>query len=466
MFFAKQIDNNIYIVFQDTSIESKDLFQYIQKELPALGKKTFGKIKDFLEKNSVIDDNARRQKTYISHLKTYIDIVDEKTPLSLHIHVIPKDFEIIYQDTDENTEKNIDFFQQFSFDVFKSYAQLTDENQKDFEIYKASKGRTFLEYEFDFYLKKLNTLYDYLLNYKRTLKDMIIVSDKKIGIEIDDLNRLESDKLKTYQFVKTSHQSDLIIFIFSLIEYLKDKRLFIFASHRENQKLLKTIAKIDNFLKKISSSKHIKKESINSKNLKSFFARYKNSKEIQKNQSIYQILEDIFYSQLEKDSFIFKTIDMTKMFEEVVKIRLKHTYGEEFVNIGDESKKTFIGNDKTELENRKYLLDQNTLPQYPDFIIKEDEIFHIVDAKYKTKNSLYKDSNAFRQVIVYAKLFNKRADQTTIMKLLIYAQKKRIDIDTYAGLETDLEVLPLSSDMHQEQLFDGTVSVKGISVFR
>jgi len=466
MFFAKQIDNNIYIVFQDTSIESKNLFRYIQKRLPALGKKTLGKIKDFLEKNSVIDDNARRQKTYISHLKTYIDIVDEKTPLSLHIHVIPKDFEIIYQDTDENTEKNINFFQQFSFDIFKSYAQLIDENHKDFEIYKASKGKTFLEYEFDFYLKKLNTLYDYLLNYKRTLTDMIIVSDKKIGIEIDDLNRFESDKLKIYQFVKTSHQSDLIIFIFSLIEYLKDKRLFIFASHHENQKLLKTIAKIDNFLKKISTSKHIKKESINSKNLKSFFARYNNSKEIQKNQSIYQILEDIFYSQLEKDSFIFKTIDMTKMFEKIVELRLKQTYGEEFVNIGNEWKGTFIGKDKAELEARKYLLDEKALPQYPDFVIKQEEFFHIVDAKYKTEDSLNKDSNAFRQIIIYAKLFNKTIDQANIIKLLIYALKKRIDIDRYTDLEPNIERLPLEEKTQKENIFDGTIKVKGISVFK
>lgn len=466
MFFAKKVNNNIYIVFQDTSAESKELFQNIQKELPTLGKKTLEKIKKFLETNNVIDDNARRQKAYISHLKTYIDIVDEKTPLSLHIHVIPKDFEINIQDIDENIDKNIDFFQRLSFDIFKSYVQLTDENNRDFEIYKASKGTTFIEYEFDFYLKKLNMLYDYLLNYKRTLRDMIIVSDKKIGIEIDDLNQLESDRLKIYQFVKTVHQRDLIIFIFSLIEYLKEKRLFIFASHLENHKLVKTIAKIDNFLKKISTSKHIKKDPINLNNLKSFFARYKNSKEIQKNQSLYHILEDIFYSQLEKDSFIFQTIDMTKMFEKVVEIRLKQTYGEKFVNIGDESKGTFIGNDKVELETRKYLLSENTLPQYPDFVIKQEEIFHIVDAKYKTEDSLYKDSNAFRQVIVYAKLFNKTIDQANVIKLLIYAKIKSIHIDSYTSLEPDIEKLPPEETKYQENVFDGIIYIKGISVFK
>jgi len=467
MFFAEQIDNNIYIGFQDTSLESKELYKNIKNKLYKPSKTTLEKIKEFLEKNEAIDSNARRQKNYISHLKTYIDIVEDKQSLVLNIYVMPKDLDVVCEDfyNKNDLEDNIKKYEYLSFEVFRLYNELMESKKKNFNAFDAMKGKNFVDYEFDFYLNKLNELYNYLLNYKRTLKDKIIVSDKKVGIEIEDLTRLEANKLKIYQFVKVPHQNDLIIFIFSLIKYLKDKRLVAFEKHCEIKKLNKVIDKINDFLRKISTSKHIHTETIRQKTLNDFFTRYKNSKEIQKNLIIYQILEVIFSSQLKNSAFIFQTIDMAKMFEQVVENSLISEFGNECLNIGDETKKCFTGPNKEELEKRKYLLDNKTLPQYPDFLVKENNTYHIVDAKYKTEAKLWKDSNAFRQIIVYAKLFNKGIAVSDTEKRLVFAKVKKVDLKSFTNLHLNVDY---NQDLHvyNEYVFDGKITIQGIPIFK
>lgn len=432
MFFAKQVNNNIFIAFQDTSKQSKELYKSIKNQLPNLCKATYENIKEFLDKNELIDSNARRQRNYISHLKTYINIVNGKNSVILNIYVIPKDLDITLSDDDSI---NITKFEKLSFDIFRCYNKLINNKKQKLNLLDESYGNNFIDFELNFYIKKLNQLYDYLLNYKRSLKDKIIVSDKKIGIEIDELNQLEPNKLKIYQFVKVSHQNDLIIFISSLIEYLKNTRFELFKNNKDYKKLKKLVSKIDDFLTKISTTKHMKKELIKTNKLKNFFSKYQNSKEIQRNQQIYKIIKEIFYNQLENNAIVFQTIDMAKMFELFIEKQLKTIHNNNLY-IGEEPHK-FRGNDKDklkELEKNKYLLSGEQLPQYPDFLIYDNGKYHILDAKYKTKEILYKDSDAFRQVLIYAKLFNKNKELKEIQKGLYYPKNIDIKLDNFRKL--------------------------------
>lgn len=193
MFFAKQINNNIYVAFTDTSAQSRELLKSIRDKLPNLDKATIKSIENFLKQNEIIDNNARRQQDYISHLKTYIDIVHSDKCMVLHIYVIPKDFDITLSSDDDT---NISRLQKLSFDIFKAHKQLTKPSEHDINITKQTSAESFIEMELEFYLSRLNTLYDFLLNYKRTIRDKIIVSDKKVGHEIDNLNILEPNPLK------------------------------------------------------------------------------------------------------------------------------------------------------------------------------------------------------------------------------------------------------------------------------
>jgi hypothetical protein len=462
MFFTKQIENNIFIAFSDTSKQSRELYKSIKKELPNLCKTTLENIKEFLDKNEIINSNAKRQRKYISHLKTYINVVDGKNSIILNIYVLPKDFDIALSQ-DDNI--NITQLEKLSFDIFRCYNQLINSKKVKLDTLNPSYGTNFIEFELNFYIKKLNQLYDYLLNYKRSLKDKIIVSDKKIGIEIDELNQLEPNKLNIYQFVKVSHQNDLIIFISSLIEYLKKNRFKLFKKYKEDEeykKLKKIVSNIDNFLTKISSSKHIKKETINPKKLKNFFNKYQNSKEIQKNQQIYNIIKEIFNNQLDNNAVIFHTIDMARMFEKTIENKLDKKYTNNLY-IGEEPH-TFRGDNKdiiNDLNVKKYLLSNKKLAQYPDFLIKDNDKFHIVDAKYKTKERLYEDSEAFRQVIVYAKLFNKNIDMSAINKILIVPRKLEIELDEYNSLELNTNIISIydSRDTYSELVFDSSLEV-------
>ena len=75
-------------------------------------------------------------------------------------------------------------------------------------------------------------------------------------------------------------------------------------------------------------------------------------------------------------------------------------------------------------------LDKEHVGQFPDFLIKESGIYHIVDAKYKLKNYLIKDRVIFWQVLIYSKFFNKKIlDQNLIKKIIVFAEKSEINLD-------------------------------------
>lgn len=444
MFLVHFEANTIYAVFQDLSEESKDIRKYILEKLQdknvpiSLHKR----IKDFFIDNVELSSNFKRQKDYISTLRTYIDSVDSETHKNVYylcLYIIPKDVNLTYNQvySDKTIIEKVDIL---SLKIFTLYDSL--ERKKDIKLKALKKidGKTFLDLELSFYLKELNKLHDYLLTYKRSLKDKVICSDKDVGIMIDSLNNIEDNPLKRYQFVKVAHQQDLITFVYSLVTFLEKERIDYFKENDLYKNLKNTISKINNYLLKISTSSHFKKEKITFASLQLFFNRYRNSKEIQKNKLIYNILESIFHNQLKEGVFISKSIDMTKMFEKVVEDALKSKYDDNLF-IGEEPTR-IIGEKPTEVDelnkinkllkskNEDEKLDKEYIGQFPDFLIKDENVYHIVDAKYKLKDYLLKDRSMFWQVLIYSKLFNKKIeDQNLIKKIIVFAERSDINLD-------------------------------------
>lgn len=438
MFLVQFKANTVYAVFQDLSVESKDLSKHISEKLQSenIPLSLHKRIKDFFNDNQVLDSNFERQKNYISTLRTYIDVVSttkRKNVYYLNLYVLPKDINLKYNER-EDPKSIIRKIDKLSLNIYKLYDSLVGNKDIRLKSLQTSNGSTFLDLELSFYLEELNKLHDHLLNYKRTLKDKIICSDKDVGIMVDSLNELEDDPLKRYQFVKVAHQQDLIIFVYSLLNFLEEERINYFKKHPLYSKLKNVLSKVNNYLLKISTSRHIKKEVITFKTLQKFFNRYKSSKEVQKNKLIYNILELIFSNQLKEGAFISKSIDMTKMFEKVVENSLQNTYhdnlfiGKEPDRIdGLEPFKSHLNKINYLLQNDKTLL----VGQFPDFLIRDDsDIYHIVDAKYKLKDYLLKDRTMFWQVLVYSKLFNQSIeDHNSIKKIIIFAKHSNINLD-------------------------------------
>ena len=465
MFLIEIEKQNIYLAFSDLT---KNLNELIKRELykKNIDNKVIEKITKFIKDNS-IEDNFKRQKSYVSNLMTYIDIVNEK--YNLFVFILPKDIELINCSTLPIQIKKIE---KLSINIFKLYNKHIEAKDIEFKGLKEFKGDSFLELELLFYKNELNRLYNYLLNYKRSLKDKIICSDKKIGIEIEELNQLEKNKLKNYQFVKVAHQEDLIIFIYSLIEFLKKQRLKIFKELKEYKEIEKIINKIYNFLLKISSSRHLKIDKITIKNLSDFFIKYKNSKEIQKNLIIYEIAKNIFNNQLKDGVFFLKRVDLTKMFEVVIEKKLLKKYAKNLY-IGDENSKKIYNKNNLKLEKNNYLLekeDKKIIFQYPDYLIKDNNIFHILDAKYKLKDNLFKSRDIFWQILIYSKLFNKNIDLKKVKKIIIYAKKSKIDINEIENIDINLESINIDEkeifESYNENVFDSKIKLLGVDIFK
>lgn len=458
------------------SEESKDASTYISKQLQNenIPFSLHRRIKDFFTDNKPIGDNLTRQKAYIGSLRTYIDVVTDKTHKNvyfLNLYILPKDINLSY-DQSEDAKTIIQKIDKLSFHLFRLYDSLENNKNTKLQALKLFKGNTFLDLELAFYLQELHRLYDYLLNYKRSMKDKIVCSDKDVGIMIDALNELEDNPLKQYQFVKVPHQNDLIVFVYSLLAFLEIERINYFKTHPSYKNLKNILAKLNNYLLKISTSSHIKKESIIFATLQKFFNRYKNSKEMQKNTTIYNILESIFYNQLREGVFISRSIDMTKMFEKVVENILKDAYGDS-VFVGKEpDEMDGIEPYRSELNKINHLLvdqDDNKplVGQFPDFLVRDDSgIYHIVDAKYKLQESLIKDRTMFWQVLIYSKLFNKDVnDNNKIKKVIVFAETSSIDLDNIDNIViNNAESIDIFTCDYQynETIFDSHIGFIGI----
>lgn len=460
MLFTHIDKNNIFISFNDLE---QDLLKKISKELNNLDKEVINKIKEFIKDNE-LDNNFKRQKNYLSNLSTYIDTINNQ--YNLFLYILPKEIKI---SNFEGLSKK-DIFRQIekiSIDIFKLYDKYINKENIKYKKLKEYKGDSFLELELIFYIQELNNLYNHLLNYKKSLHDKIICSDKQVGISIDSLNMLDKNPLNNYQFVKVSYQNDLAVFVISLIKFLKDKRLSIFRYSDNYDILIKIINKIENFLKKITTSNILKIEFIEISELERYFIRYKNSKEIQKNILIYNILKNIFFTQLNNGVFLFETIDLTKMFEAIVHIRLKH-YTDKLY-IGNEPH-SIIGKDSENLNKDNYLLkvdNKEKIKQYPDFMIKEDDIYHIIDAKYKLYHSLFTSRDIFWQILIYAKLFNKSLKTLDdVEKVIIYPNQINIDISKKFDLcmvSDNIDIFN-NGEVIDENVFDSDIRLLNIDI--
>ena len=477
MILTHQRDNHLYLVFQDF----EDKVENIYKAIKVFPTKASIEIKEILKEN-FFSDILQRQSNYVNNISTYIDdISDEGKQYFFHLYILPKDIKLDYEDM--NNDELITKIESLSLKLFQLYSQV-DKGHRSVELFKQSRGNNFLQLEANFYINKLDKLYSYLLNYKAHSTNKVICSDKSIGVEIDELNRLEGNLLKNYQFIKVAYQKELIKFIYSTISFLKKYRIEIFKSTAPNEyKILGKLSnKINNLLLKISSHKSMIDEKISKETLSKYLVQYKNKKEIKENSKIYETIKSIFYTQLNNDVQFFMSINLAKIFEKIVERKLDGYRDNLF--IGDENQKKIIdlnGKSITSLNAINYLLKSNPkIKQYPDFLIKnkieEQEIYHIIDAKYKLLENKRYDGNDIRQVLSYAILFNKAysqklENQKKIKKFIVYPKKSNISLDDIDSIDLNLEEIDIMKKdenylIFEENLFNSEIVFIGIRIFR
>jgi len=465
-------DNHLYLVFQDFEDKIEDIYKAIKQFPP----KASIEIKEILKEN-FFSDTLQRQRDYVNSISTYIDdISDDGKQYFFHLYILPKDIKINHAigDNDELIEK----IESLSLKLFQLYSPL-DMRNRDIKLFEQSKGTNFLQLEANFYINKLDKLYSYLLNYKAHSKNKVICSDKRIGVEIDELNRLESNPLKNYQFIKVAYQKELIRFVYTTISFLKRYRIEIFESKAniEYKILLKLINKVNNLLLKISSRQSMVNERVSKENLSKYLLQYKNKKEIKENRKIYKIIISIFYTQLNSNVQFFMSMNLPKIFEQLVEKKLSNYKNNLF--IGDESNHKIVNYQKVKdesLSNINFLLKSapSKIRQYPDFLIRENReqaIYHVIDAKYKLEENILNEQD-IRQVLSYAILFNKEysaqlINQKNIKKFIIYAKYSSVELDNIENIYLNIsEIDVFSGDdcyhVYEDNLFDSEIVFVGI----
>jgi len=468
MILTHQKDNHLYLVFQDFEDKIEDIYIKI-KEFPP---KASNEIKKILRDN-FFSDTLQRQRDYINSISTYIDdISDDGKQYFFHLYILPKDIKINHTITDK--DKLIEKIEKLSFKLFELYSQL-DTNNRNIKLFEQNKGQNFLQLEANFYINKLNKLYSYLLNYKAHSKNKVICSDRRIGIEIEELNRLESNPLKNYQFIKVTYQKELIKFVYTTISFLKESRIEIFKSKAEDeyQILIKLVNKINNLLLKISSPKSMIDEKVSKEKLPKYLQQYKNKKEIKDNRKIYKIIKSIFYTQLDNNVQFFISLNLPKIFEKLVERKLSNYHNDLF--IGDESSKAIVTSQSIKdisLNSTNFLLNNapNKIKQYPDFLIKEkveeQNIYHIIDAKYKLEKNILNEQD-IRQILTYSILFNKKysqnlQNQKKIKKFIIYTKLSNIDLNNIENIYLNIENINIfkikeSYKVYEDNLFNSKI---------
>lgn len=475
MLLAYKEDNHLYLVFQDFVYKEDEVY----KKLKIFPKNAVKSIVTILKEN-FFSDPLSRQKNYINSISTYIDnITDNNKQYFFHLYILPKDLDIEFDST-KNPRELIDQAEELSIKLFKLYYSLDIFTNKKLELLKHFKGNSFLQLEVSYYVKQLENLYNNLLNYTSHHKNTIICSDKRIGLEIDSLNLLENNPLKNYQFIKTPYQKDLLTFIYSTINFLIKNKFEIFKPNQSDKydKLIKLTNKIKNRLLKIGDKKNILLENISKDSILEYISKYKNKKEIKDNIKIFNIIQSIFYTKLDKDIQFFLSIDLTKVFENIVEKRLNSNIDNLY--IGNESASSIIyAKDKTKAEklnsvNNLISSSKRNLKQYPDFLIEskynEQEIFHIIDAKYKLEDNI-PNENDTRQILIYSLLFNKEFsvnlnNQKHIKKIIVYANKSTLNLNEINKINFDLGNIDLEhSDFEAiDNIFASNINFIGINV--
>jgi hypothetical protein len=475
LLIAYKEGHHLYLVFQDFVYKEDEVY----KKINIFPKNAVKSIITILKEN-FFSNPLSRQKNYINSISTYIDnITDDNKQYFFHLYILPKDLDIEF-DSSKNPRELIDQAEKLSIKLFKLYHSLDIFTNKKLELLKHFKGTSFLQLEVSYYIEQLEKLYNNLLNYTSHHKNTIICSDKRIGLEIDSLNLLENNPLKNYQFIRTPYQKDLLVFIYSTLEFLIKNKFEIFKYNQSDDynRLIKLTNKIKNHLLKIGDKKNILLENISKDSILEYISKYKNKKEIKDNIKIFNIIQSIFYTQLDKDIQFFLSIDLTKVFEKIVEKRLNSHM--ENLYIGNESASSIIyakDNSKAEKLNSVNNLissSKRNLKQYPDFLIEskynEEEIFHIIDAKYKLEENI-PNENDTRQILIYSLLFNKEFsvnlnNQKHIKKIIVYANKSTLNLNEINEINFDLESIDLKhSDFEAiDNIFASNINFIGINV--
>jgi len=220
-------------------------------------------------------------------------------------------------------------------------------------------------------------------------------------------------------------------------------------------------------------------ERVSKDNLSKYLQQYKNKKEIKDNRKIYEIITLIFYTQLNNDVQFFISMNLPKIFEQLVEKKLSNYNDNLF--IGDESNKSIVTSDKVKdesLNSINYLLKDapKKIKQYPDFLIRdnreENEIYHVIDAKYKLEKNILNEQD-IRQLLTYAILFNKEfsqnlRNQKEIKKIIIYAAKSNIDLAKIDDLKLNINPLDIYNytNSYEENLFNSIIGFISISTFK
>lgn len=469
-------DNKLYLVFQDFEDKIDNIYEEIEK----FPKKTIASIKKILDSNFFNRLTLERQTNYINSISTYIeDVTSDNKQYYFYLFIIPKDININFNGLEVIGDK-INKIEHLLIKLFKLYSKYSS-NNKIVELFENFNGKNFLQLEADFYIRKLEKVYGTLLNYKMNYKNKIICSEKIIGEEIFELNVIEDNPLKNYQFIKAPYQRDLIKFIYSSIKFLEVKRLHIFKNHAvyEYKEILKLINKINNLLLKISTQKNLSSENITKKTIANFFKKYKNNSEMKKNKKLYSLIHSIFFTELQKDVQLFISIDLTKVFEKVLEKKLENYDDALYIGNEDEHKiQKLNGERDIELNKINFLLEKNGnsfVRQFPDFMIKNNNTFHIIDAKYKFMQNVLKRSDDIRQVLVYSLLFNKDYFYTNhnlqpIKKIILYIEKSDINIDNLDGILINNEQLDVynttQSHIYIDNLFNSEVILTPIRMLK
>ena len=474
MIFTHIKKNHIYLVFQDFEDKINDI--YIEVDL--LPKKVSKLVKSILVLN-FFSNNLERQKNYINIFSTYInDITIDSERYYLHVYILPKDLILNFREGILPDEK-IEQIEHLSIKLFNLYTKIYT-TKRYVELFENFNGSSFLQLESRFYINKLNTIYENLINYRINYKNKIVCSDKIIGIEIDELNIIEKNPLKIYQHIKSPFQFDLIKFIYSSICFLKEHRLQIFKDtcNVEYMKLLNIINKINNLLLKISTNKRIQKEKLTKETVYSFLKKNKNKNELKNNKRLFNNIESLFFSSLQSDVQLFISTDLSKVFEKLIEIKLSSYDDNLYIGMEDKHVIKAYNNKYSDLNNINYLLtkDNNRLiSQYPDFLIKEKEFVHILDAKYKLKDKVL-NSNDIRQMLTYSMLFNKKLLQDIsrfkkVIKIILYVQKSNINMEKIDILFLNFEKinifeLSMIEEKYKESIFDTNISLVPIELIK
>lgn len=474
MLISYKENNNLYLVFQDFLYKESDIYE----KLNIFPKKCAENINKIL-KDNFFSNSLNRHKNYINTISTYIDdISEDNQQYFFYLFILPKDLEINYDNISDR--EIISKVEKLSIKIFKLYSSLNIFTDKRLELLKTFKGENFVQLEILFYIKQLELLYSNLINFNSSFKNKIICSDKKIGIEIEFLNRIESNPLKNYQFVKSKYQKDLLVFVYSTIHFLINNKLDIFKIKQpsEYKKLLQVFDKIKNYLQKIGNRNDIVLEHIDKNTIFNYLAKYKTKEEILKNIKIYKIIESLFFTQLENDTQFFISLDLTKIFEKIVEKKLQK-YSDSLY-IGDENKSRIYHYKNQskfcELNSINNLLNngRNQLKQYPDFLIEdiynEERIFHVLDAKYKLEENIFNENDT-RQILVYSVLFNKIflddiKNQKYIKKIIIYARKNKINLDDTYDIKFNFSQIELNAPNFEikENVFNSSIEYFGINI--